>query len=89
MLKNETWERLAEQLGKGLPQDPRYWVHQCFFEPFWYRLVDFGSTWRQMAAQGCQNGAQNGLKIDAKIYAKIDAEKVTNWPNGRSAKVYP
>ena len=48
-----------------------------FFDPFWRTFAalrrHFGPTWRQMAAQGCQNGGQNRWKIDA----KIEVEKLT------------
>ena len=31
MLNNDTWERLAEQVGKGLPQDPQIWGAPMLF----------------------------------------------------------
>ena len=48
-----------------------------FFDNFGDIGGHLGPTWRQMAAQGCQNGAQNRSKIDAEIDAKINIEKVS------------
>ena len=71
-------KRAWKQVGFWTPKSER---PGYFFLAFWHHFGDFGAhlgaTWRQMAAQGCQNGAQNRSKIDAEIDAKINTEKVS------------
>ena len=70
-IKNDSWERLGEVLGKGLLQDPQIWgTPDAFLDPFGATWSTLGATLGPLGAKWRPKGAKMDPKMDQKSMPK-------------------